>query len=167
MSVSFFVEMGEITSYKVSCMCPHSTGEIFEDYENASLRLMIMQEKNISLDGCNDDFCSNGGLHIEPLHDASNTSVINMSNINARDVLDSLGVNIEDEGWAGSFDARDLMARIDIALSIAPSSAEIPTIQERNMVICGREEGYVQNRLREILAVCEDAVNLNREVLWG
>ena len=167
MSVSFFVEAGETTAYRISCMCQDVEGKSFDNYYDASLHLMIMQEKNETLYGCSDKFCSDNGLFIDHVHDAFDTAVINMSNKNAKDVLNHLGIDVDEEDWAGSFDPHDLMARIDIALAIAPDSVEIDTVQNNNMIICGREEGYIQKRLQQIISVCEDAVKLNRKIVWG
>lgn len=165
MSVSFFVEMGEIFAYKVSCMCPNSDGVAFSSYDDAALHKMMLEETNTPVPDCEDDYCIHSGIFVDPLHDASGTAEVNMSNLNARNVIEALGLKFDGNG--GALDPRDLMARIDIALSIAPTSAEIPTVEYGKMTVCGRPEGYLQDRLQDLLRVCEDAVKLNRKVVWG
>lgn len=57
------------------------------------------------------------------------------------------------------------MARINIAMSVAPTSAPVPFFSEGNVVFNGRKEGYVQDQLSQIINVYEDAIKLNRRVL--
>lgn len=165
MSISFFVEMGDVYAYKVSCMCPNSDGVAFASYEDASLHLLMLQDANTPVPGCENDYCLHNGIFVNPLNDASGTTEVNMSNRNAFAVLDALGLSYDGNG--GEIDPRDLMARIDIVLAVSPASDAVPTVQHGNMTVCGRPEGYVQNKLNEILRVCEDAVEMNRNVVWA
>ena len=95
---------------------------------------------------------------------------VNVSNTNARDILEVLGY--EQDELCGSATSDDFMGRILIALAVAPESAErVTEVSHSNyggtIVSCGREAGYVQKRLNDLLTVVTDAVDSGMDIHWG
>lgn len=163
MSVTFQVEAGTPTSFKVSCHCEGSVSLEFQNYTGANS--FLQNSPNHVLEGCDEEgYCAK--LHIELIDDTVDAPWVNMSNFNASSVLEVLGVDIEDSGYSGVFDPDDLLARVNIGLAVAPESAERLTYAEGNMVIGGRKEGYVQDRLHDVIEVAEHAKRMGREVVW-
>lgn len=168
MSVSFFVEMGEVTGFKVSCGCESAVSEDFEKYSDVESFLIMYQMEAKSFEGCTDpDFCMAYRPSSVAIDDTEGMATVNMSNGNARDVLSYLEIDPDVEHWSGSFKAEDLEAKILLALVAGEDSEEVPTIQTGNQIMCGRPANYVQDKLVAILEVVQDAKTLNREVIWG
>ena len=112
---------------------------------------------------CGDDFCAAYPVMVKAEELAA--PEVNMSNINAREVITMLGLSTED--LCGTLQASDLLGRILIAQAVAPRDAGIPATQEGNFVYGGREEGYTDDRLIELLSVAEYAAERNLVVSFG
>jgi hypothetical protein len=96
---------------------------------------------------------------------------INMSNTNAHRISATLGIDLEAEGWAGSLSAEDFLGRVLLALAIEPAdegipSHEVPTGGVR-WVECGRPAGYAQERLTQLHALAQWAVDHGAEIAFG
>lgn len=96
---------------------------------------------------------------------------INMSNTNAHRVCETLGINLEEEGWCGSLPAQDFLGRVLLALAIQPADEgipahEVPTGGVR-WVECGRSEGYLQERLGQLRELADWAVAHDAEIDFG
>lgn len=97
---------------------------------------------------------------------------INVSNANARDLLEWLRVTFDEECIAGSIRASELAARCRRRLW--PEFAEANTGRETvidaapgraTLISCGRDPDYLQRRTEQLLALCE--LDLNAEVHFG
>lgn len=153
MSITFQVEPGDVIGFAVSCGCMGSEVIVFGAYVDAS---EFAQSGQYSFAGCDDsEYCLYPMVEAQ-FENSQDTVSVNMSNSNAFSVLETLGVDVHDQDYAGSFDADDLLARINIGLAVSLESAEIPTFADGNMVFGGRPEGYVQNRLYDIVAAPAD-----------
>lgn len=165
MSITFYVEPGTPTSYEVSCLCETSVSLVFSNYTGANS--FLYNSPGHVLEGCTDEdgYCYQ--LFIDVKDDASELPDVNMSNSNASDVLETLGVDMREAGYAGSFEADDLLARINIGLAVAPESAERLTYTEGSVTMCGRPEGYVQGKLECLITIAEHAREMGRQVVWA
>jgi len=96
---------------------------------------------------------------------------VNMSNSNAYRVASTLGIDLEEGGWAGEMDARDFLGRVLLALAVEPQDSgipahEVPTGGPR-WIDCGRREGYVQERLTNLHDLAQHAIKDGKPVLWS
>lgn len=188
MSVTFRPAEGPIDHYSVECnSCNITHPEQFATYEAASAFTRAVREGTAAVAGCRGEeyFCTEGAFTnaCEAVGEVPET---NLANGNAIDVLDVLGVNFRYEptpeeaendffGIAGvelcgTLDAEDFMGRVLTALAISPESAEIPshaTMGAPNIIRGHREEGYVQNRLRELHEIAQFAIDHDRQVTWA
>jgi RAB protein geranylgeranyltransferase component A len=99
---------------------------------------------------------------------------MNLSNSNATDILNVLGINPNDEYGSlyGSIRARDLRKKCEIALkTLSPVNDEsIPqsTLMETGkatIINCGRESGYLTKRIGELLKLSQMAGELGM-IVW-
>jgi hypothetical protein len=104
---------------------------------------------------------SYGGPVIE--HDRV-VNEVNMSNTNAFELLDVLGLSSES---FGSLQASDFLGRILLAVAVAPTDPGRPTITEGSVTYCGRNPGYVQKRLAQMRDLAQWCATNNARVTWG
>jgi hypothetical protein len=105
---------------------------------------------------------------------------VNVSNANARLLLEALGLPFED--GSGSLAADDFLGRVLMALAVAPADPGVPMhrlvpgestifgpVAEfgATFIDCGRREGYLQERLVQLEEVARHAIGVGREVSWG
>lgn len=93
---------------------------------------------------------------------------VQMSNQNAREVLNTIGITELD----GSMDATDFLGRVLIALAREPMDpALVPSVENvsggAKVIFCGRPEGYIINKLMGLKNLAEAAREINEEVVWG
>lgn len=187
MSVTFRPEQGPIDHYTVECVaCNVHHPEKFATYDEACMFVRSVREGNATVAGCKNEeyYCAEAAFTAahEAVGEAPET---NVANSNAIDILDALGVDFRFEPTAeeaandlfgiagvelvGTLDARDFMGRVLTALALAPESAEIPShaaVGAPNIIRGHREEGYVQNRLRELHTIAQFAIDHDRKVIW-
>ena len=93
---------------------------------------------------------------------------INLSNSNAVDLLDVLGLSTSfEDGLFGQIQADDLLGRVLIALSIAPQDLGYESAKVGNVIYSGRSENYIQTRLIQLEAIATFAKSTGCDVIWG
>ena len=96
---------------------------------------------------------------------------VNMSNSNAHRVALTLGIDLEEWGWAGEMDAQEFLGRVLLALALEPEDAgipphEVPTGGPR-LIECGRREGYLQERLGHLHDLAQHAIRVGKPVQFS
>lgn len=171
MSVTFAVESNtEISSYILSCGCANASSVTFNSDNEVEEFLGKWRDEPFHFDGCEDELCLFYIPSITYIDGTENMRSVNVSNTNARDILEVLGY--EQDELCGSATSDDFMGRILIALAIAPESAERVTEVSRSnygstIINCGRDAGYIQDRLTDLLDVVSDASNAGMGIYWG
>jgi hypothetical protein len=105
------------------------------------------------------------------------TPELNMSNVNAREILATLGLQ-DDDDLCGETSADDFMGRVLMALAVAPADAGMPTYDDSTYnedgsrigaqyIRCGRVENYTQIKLTELHEIAEWAQRNETTVSWG
>jgi hypothetical protein len=160
MSVTFTVHM-EVISWGLACSC----GDVmavsrYSSYEDAvdALRVGVTPK-------CGDEFCGAYCASAVPVLEGEEAPQVNMSNLNAREVLPLLGLDAEDE--CGSKDGQDMLGRVLMAQAAGVPDAGRPAVQTGNMIDCGRAEGYFDDRLVELEAIALFAVKHQLPVTWS
>lgn len=96
---------------------------------------------------------------------------INMNNRNAALVSESLGIDLNTEGWCGSTTAEDFLGRVLMALAITPADEGMPSYEVpgtgARMIEGARNPGYVQERLGQLHTLALWAVENDAEITWG
>lgn len=87
---------------------------------------------------------------------------INMSNVNACDVLRALGIDTSE--CYGEMPARKLAKLCRANLNIVDPGQE--GYEEGRVINCARRPGYLNERIAQILALCERAGDLGK-IAWG
>lgn len=97
---------------------------------------------------------------------------VNVSNMNAKLLLDALGLGDQDMWDMPALSAEDFRDRVIVAMSLSLVDEGMPayasTAPGRATVIeCGRRPGYLQDQLGRLLEVADSAAARNRAVLIG
>lgn len=168
MSVTFYVESNITDEGFAVCGCGGGS-ESVGSYDNFNNFVVDFKERNTPLNGCDSEYCfAMGNIFFHAGSDIDyDAPELNVSNFNAQSVFDALGIQILHEEYFGEMSPDDLEGRILIALAVSPVSAERPASTEGNISFCGREEGYVQEKLIQIQEICSYARTINRNVVWA
>lgn len=145
MSVSFYLNPGHITGQLVTCSCGAGQ-EQFTSYAMAESYLIMWHMEGFLLPGCEgpDPYCVSEIPRIHAISENGDVEAVNMSNINAIDVLRE--IDLLENGLSGEINPEDLLSRALVQIATSELSAEITPSTEGNSVYCGREEGYVQHK---------------------
>ena len=100
--------------------------------------------------------------------DACTDRMFNMSNANARDFFQAIGVDSRD--LCGEATSRDLRRRAERIVRAAVDPG-LPTYVDATagqamLINCGRPEGYLRERAEDLLKLCELVGDLGR-ICWG
>ena len=183
MTVTFIPTQGPITHHTVDCLCCGAThDETFATRDRALAFLVAVRAGTAFVAGCTREpyYCAEGAS--VTAHDsAGEAPSVNVSNLNARDIIEALGVS--DGDLSGTSPASAFLGRVLLALALAPESAGIPAhavvppfAQAQlgaassggvQMIECGRPEGYVQGILERLHEVAEFALAHDRDVVWS
>jgi hypothetical protein len=126
---------------------------------------------------CLNQDCREYGASLAVIHSGPE---VNVSNRNAADILEALGLPFED--GSGSLPADQFLGRVLTALAVAPQDPGVPMhelvpgestifgpVSEfgARFIDCGRREGYLQERLLQLEEVATHSMLEGREVSWG
>jgi hypothetical protein len=162
MSVTFAPEFVAETLYTISCSCGKTVSPIIFPSHGAAYKAAML-EKTVPVPVCDDEFCN---IYPVSLITVNDIAEVNMSNVNAVALLNVLGfTDVED--LTGSINAEDFLGRVLMASAVNPSDAGLPTVTEGMVTFCGREEGYIDNRLSELRVVADYAIERNLKVVWS
>lgn len=175
MSVTFYPSHSPVVGYKFECHCG-VVGAEFETYEGAYGFLDSYKKDPWQLDGCTDDLCPEYP-QILPVHDGAHHEGVNLTGLNAADVLRVLGliqpgqdadVLLPEVETVGERPAEDFLGRIMIAQAVAPESAEqIAHTEGGRWHVSGRDAGYIQRTLDQLAEVADWAAKHERTVCWA
>ena len=165
MSVSFYPAIQDALT-RIACSCGDVVADtLYVSRSEAYNALYVANTATVPV--CGDWLCaaySASFVEVEP------TPEINLANPNAREVLDILGILVDEE-WsdrcAGSMDADEFLGRVLMADAVQPFDAGRPAFQQGNQVDCGRAEGYLNARVSELREVAEYARAHQLQVCWG
>jgi hypothetical protein len=94
---------------------------------------------------------------------------VNMSNANARHLLDALGLDTDD--LTGHVPAETFEGAVLLALAINPADEGIPAHElvpgRPNVIDCGRRPGYTEERLGELRTLAAFARERRLTVVWS
>lgn len=90
---------------------------------------------------------------------------VNMCNSRAVDIL--LALDLDTEDLCGSEDGATFYARTLIALAQDRDDSAVPSFRDGNMVVGGRREGYVTERLTQLLDIADYARGKGLRVTWA
>ena len=193
MSVTFAPEFRrtDVVGYVMSC-CPDCRSEEFGTYqeaESARAALPGIDTYSAALPGCpNVEWSGGGTVLIVPVLAEEGPSV-NMSNANARFVLDRLGLLDESGELCGSASPADLRGRILVATALAGGDPGVPAVEYQGsqwrmvndphdeamrgdlasgtIVDCGRAPGYLDKRLVSLTELVDWCEQRGRSVDWA
>lgn len=169
MSVTFATALAEnpVFTYAIVCpSCEDAKSVPADNYEQALVLLVAHQDGVMVVSGCAQEpyYCDPSLEMTEP--ESAGAPQLNVTNINAVFLLEHLGFPAGDE-LVGSIDADDLLGRVLIAEALAPEDEGVESTQDGLMTYCGRQPGYLQDRLAELREVAEGARKLGRKVQWS
>lgn len=172
MGIQFTLAIEGNEPQQVRCYCT-GVGPVVESYADFRMFLEQYMASPYQLPGCEDDYClADAPQAITLIHGEEPLSV-GVAIGNQRVVLEALGYDGEDD--FGSATADDLEGRILLALAVAPESAEkLAEVTNKGgegkgprWIDCGRDAGYVQDKLVAIQQVVAQARRLGRTITWG
>lgn len=159
MSINFST-VQPIIGFRSECGCGASVSAMFAEYEEAKAHTAG------GFSGCGDEDCAVYPAYTVGVYVDDEAPMVNMSNVNATDVLLSLGRYDEGE-MCGTMSGAEMLAAVTIALKDVPANTGRDTLVEGNAVFCGRGETYVQSRLDDIRAIAIYAAERGYEISWG
>lgn len=99
---------------------------------------------------------------------ANHGPTLNLSNGNAAQILDLLGLPVEPDGTAP---AEDFLGRVLLAQALAGHAADDtrgrPAVREGNWTECGRRPGYLAEKLTELHQIATWASKHYVPVWWS
>lgn len=170
-----------ISGWILECGCGEWTSSEFSDRDDAVAALSPWLNNGPVEDGCSDEFCRAYTPFVTPVYVGVEPLSANFSNVNARHLLNGLGVR--DEDLCGEMDVEDF-AR---AIALFEVTAGIPdrvtvNVGGENVTIegngaglsvgrfveCGRDAGYDVRALNALLEVVKQARELHAEqITWA
>lgn len=95
-----------------------------------------------------------------------------MSNANACEIFSYLGIELSEDGWCGTMDARTFLAKVLVALAMAPEDNGRETYEESTgtgarVIYCGRYPQYTQIKLDALRKLAILAKDNNRVLVWA
>lgn len=164
MSVTFAIEQ-ERTAWIHECGCgATASAQPFESYMDAYLTQGLVAP-------CTDEYCAMYAPFVKGAPTEADALEINVSNVNARVLLENLGFSILDEDGeldlCGSAAGADLLGRVLLAQALVPTDAGVPAVQTGNFIDCGRHEGYMDERFEQLSALATWAATHNAKVVWA
>lgn len=155
MSVTFAVDQ-EPVGFALTCGCGSVSGPMVTSFQDA-------HAGSASFVGCGDDFC---GVY-PPMAVAQYMveAEVNVSNVNARYLLELLGVEAEE--LYGKMSGSEFLGRVLLAEALSVGDPGVPATQEGNFVECGRAEGYADARLASLREVAQAAADNSLNVFWS
>lgn len=155
MSVTFAVEQDTV-QFQLTCSCGMvQLSQVFDTYQEA----MDVYSSVVNI--CDDEYCRAWPVRAEAV--TADELELNLSNFNAYYVLDSLGL----EGLCGTLSAEDFLGRILLAEAIAPKDEGMPAYTEGILTHCGREEGYLGDKLALLREIASQAHSKGLQVVWA
>lgn len=114
-----------------------------------------------------------GDWSLTPAYSVTDEFNVNMSNGNARDVLDSLGLitpENESDWYSGEVEADDLIGRCLIGIAVTPE-VELPAAMEvgskgARLMHPRRDASYIATKCVAIMRLAEEAKKLDRTIVW-
>lgn len=165
MSVTFGLTYSETTTnqWEVSCSCGSAAHEsVFSTRDDAVFAAFVDNSANPS---CGDEFCAAFPLTIT-LQDSSEFYEVNVSNLNARAILEVLGF-VNDDDLVGTVSADDFLGRVLVAMMLNPADAGVPVTTDGSVINCGRTEGYMDGILMQLQTLAQYAANENHSISWS
>lgn len=167
MSVTFAPDLDLSNApYGVACACGAvKSAVVYPSYADAYAAVFVLQ--SVVAPVCGDDHCAAYSTRLVLNVDLPE---VNVSNYNAKDILDLLGYRVEEdfsERCAGSLTAEDFLGRLLVAEAINPSDEGIPATTEGIVTHCGRPVGYMEARISELRSVVEYAKEKNVGIYWS
>lgn len=108
---------------------------------------------------------------------------VNMSNVNAVRVAETLGFRLDpdhDGDLFGAMDATEFMGHVLVGLALAPADEGMPAHElapgdpgrpawagDARWIEGGRHAGYMQDRLEQLRGLAQWAVDNNAKVVWS
>lgn len=191
MSVEFIAEMGEVSSFEITCLCGTATRTVITDtYSDACSILARVRAGEHDL-GCDSDTCWGDGERIELHHPTEDSPSVQLSCSNAARVLNALGYGdnekpvseangtfadafqaMADMYSCGTATAEEFTGRVLIAEATYPSNdgaaAESITLHGGGTVVAPeRRDTYMTEVLAHLHKVAEYAQAHHANVTWG
>lgn len=151
---------------QISCSCGAAVDSTLFASQKEAYKAVFVDYTNLT-PVCGDEFCL---AYPASLVAFDEVPELNVSNFNAVNVFDVLGIRVGesfDDRCFGSVTAEDFMGRVLVAAGVQTADAGVPSYQEGNMIHCGRAEGYMERVVAELHTVAEYAIKHNLEVTWG
>jgi hypothetical protein len=99
---------------------------------------------------------------------AADAVSVNLSNVNAAHVLDTLGLLDPEGDLTGHRTAEQFLGAVLLAIAIAPADDGVPAYQVApNFYDCGRHPGYTEERLGQLRALAEFCAAHGHLIAWA
>lgn len=168
MSVTFTIEANPTGTFTIGCYDPEQ-GDVevarADSYED------ILVERAAHMAVCEE--CGAYGCYAQAVMDVSEEFDVNVSNMNARTLLDALGLDGGDD-LVGGMDAETFLGAVLLAMAsdrddsgVAPVDVYAGIGGGARVVDCGLRPGYFADRFGAFYALATEAVRLGRDVVWS
>lgn len=153
---------------RLTCICRATQSE--EIFENPAEAYSFKSSVDYVPVHCPEEFCDNSQRY---LSSAVVTPELNMSETNAHKVLEALSLEP-----AGELSAESFTGLVLFALAVLPKDEGLPSYDDSSydaagervgaqFIVCGRREGYIQEKLEELRTIGNWAIENKTTVYWG
>lgn len=167
MSITFRAELRDtdFAGFRIHCLdvedSGHEATEPNRDHDAVTAEFFARKQRGEVCDWCG----------ITTSYTVDDSFDVNMSNGNARDVLEALGLIVDNEmPWCGDIAPDDLVGRVLIARAVAPDPAlasyELTGERGARLVFAGRQAGYVNEKLDRLQRLAEVCAAMGRRIQW-
>jgi len=170
MSVTFHIEGNPTGAFDAHCYETDTTLGPVVGYD-AIVALMDAHKAE-----CEE--CAAYGIYSHAIMDVSDEQDVNVSNMNARVLLNALGRHADGDEFdlCGSLSGEDFLGRVLLALAtdrddsgVASAVVGGSALGQRGatMIDCGLPAGYFAERFGALHALAQEATRLGRDVVWS
>ena len=174
MSVTFFASRpSQCVGFAVSCgVYPAEASFRSPVQPSADLALQAHRDLIAASPALADDCECHTQPYVVQVRDTDSDPTLNVSNANARLILDTLGLPFDECSLSGSALSEQFLGAVLLAHGLAPAELGVPSYEEvvpggARMIFVGRPEGYLQSRLDELHAVGVFARDHGVGVSWS
>lgn len=163
MSVTFSVE-SPIIGWVSACACRTvRTSKMYETYDAVRTAIDAKIERPV----CNDCSEYGEGPYADAMTLFDEAPEINVSNTNAGTLLRALGLYEEGGDLTGVLSGAEFAAKVTEARVMEPQDVGVPAMTYGIVHDCGRDPGYIQDRLNSLQEVANFAWDKGVAVVWG
>lgn len=167
MSISFFPIVGDQLT-RIACDCGSAVSDtLYASQREAYEAFYVNYTATRPI--CGDMYCDAYLMRVSFVA-MDQAPELNVSNVNAVELLDMLGYMVGEpfeERSCGQLTAEEFAGCVLVADGLSVEDPGVPAVVEGNSVFCGRAPGYLNTRITDLRKLSEYALEHSYMVAWS